>query len=324
MQVLIAEDDPVSCRLLESYLTKWAYMAIVTHDGEEAWEVLQREDPRLAILDWVMPRMDGPQVCRRLRSSTNPHYVYVILLTAKSQKEDLIAGLEAGADEYLIKPNDRNELRARLRAGARIIELQQQLLSAQEALRVQATHDSPTGAFNRAAIFEILQRELARCEREGGSMVLALVDIDHFKSINDKLGHQAGDAVLREVIQRLGATVRPYDSIGRYGGEEFLVVVRECDGSPLALAERLRQSIADQPFQTDAGAIRVTVSLGVATSDGQTLLDALIRLADEALYRAKNHGRNRVEVVESGILRSALCQPRVKLGTEQTFGVKEI
>jgi len=298
MRVLIAEDDPVSCRLLELSLAQWDYQTVVVTDGAEAWKVLQQEDcPRLAILDWMMPHMDGSQICRELRKRTEQHYVYVILLTSKAEKDDLVEGLEAGADDYLIKPFNRDELKARLRSGARIVELQQQLIDAREALREQATYDSLTGALNRGAILELLQRELARSNREGSSLCLAIADVDHFKSINDTHGHLVGDAVLREAIQRLRSKIRPYDSIGRYGGEEFLIVTSNGNATgALNMAERLRASIADKPFETKEGIITVTVSLGVAIRKGAITAETLIRFADSALYRAKHGGRNRVEV----------------------------
>jgi len=298
MRVLIAEDDPVSRRLLESFLAKWGYETEVVVDGAEAWKVLQKEDcPKLAILDWMMPSMDGSQICLELRKRIQKQYVYVILLTAKSQKGDVIEGLEAGADDYLVKPFDKHELKARLNSGVRIVELQEQLIGAREALRVQATHDSLTGALNRAAILEHLEREIARSQREGNSPCLAIVDVDHFKSFNDTHGHLVGDKVLREVIQRLRSKVRPYDAIGRYGGEEFLVVAPDANAAnAMKMADRLRASIADHPFEINERQLTVTVSLGVAVYEGNIGGEALIRRADAALYRAKNSGRNRVEL----------------------------
>jgi len=299
MRVLIAEDDPVSCLLLESFLTKWDYQAVLATDGAEAWKILQQEDaPNLAILDWMMPFMNGPQICRELRCRPSRQYAYIILLTGQAQKEDVIEGLEAGADDYLVKPFDKYELKARLRAGARIVKLQQKLLAAQETLREQATHDWLTGAFNRAAILDILQRELARRERENGLLCAIMVDIDHFKSINDTHGHLVGDAVLREVISRVGANIRAYDSIGRYGGEEFLIVAPDCNSITAAsLAERLRACIANDPFELGECLIPVTISLGVAICEERTTADSLLRQADDALYRAKHEGRNRVSVM---------------------------
>lgn len=301
MNVLIAEDDPVSRRVLEAFLAKWGYEVVVTIDGAEAWQQLQRPNaPKLAILDWMMPRMDGLEVCRQLRERGAEPYVYIILLTAKGQKQDIIEGLEAGADDFVAKPFDPHELRARLRAGLRIVELHEQLISTREQLRVEATHDSLTGLWNRAAILEILQRELARSQRAGTPVAVVLADLDHFKYINDTRGHLAGDAVLREVTRRMSTSIRIYDAIGRYGGEEFLIVT---PGVGLAgavnQAERLRAGVSREPVDTFDGAFSVTLSLGVAASSEAKEADELVRAADTALYRAKNAGRNRTEPAQA-------------------------
>ncbi len=300
MRILIAEDDPVSRRLLETFLVKWGYDVVVAGDGAQAWKVLQREDaPKLVVLDWMMPGMDGVQVCCEVRNRADRPYVYIILLTAKGHKEDIIEGIEAGADDYLTKPFDAHELRARLRAGRRILDLQEELVSAREALRVQATHDPLTGLWNRGAILDILRRELGRAQREGVPLGVVMADLDHFKRINDTHGHLAGDAVLQEATRRMRASVRPYDAIGRYGGEEFLIVVPACDAvSALHQAERLRASISGAPMKISQGLMPVTLSLGVAASGVAKDADAdlLLRAADAALYRAKNAGRNRVEL----------------------------
>jgi two-component system, cell cycle response regulator len=246
VKILLAEDDLVSRRLLEAFLKRYEYEVVVVGDGTQASRLLQEEQgPRLAILDWMMPGMDGPQVCREVRGLQDRPYVYLILLTAKDRKEDIIAGLEAGADDYLTKPFDAHELKARLNAGRRILNLQDQLITAREALRVQATHDSLTGLLNRGAILEVLGRELARSDRLGTSLGVIMADLDHFKHINDTHGHLAGDAVLREAARRMRLCLRSYDVIGRYGGEEFLIVLPDCDAlSTLSLAERLRECIA--------------------------------------------------------------------------------
>lgn len=293
MKILVAEDDPVSCRLLEVTLKKWGYDVVVAEDGDKAWEVLQREDaPRLAILDWVMPGLHGPQICRAVRSLGDQRYVYLLLLTAKSEKEDLVKGLEAGADDFLTKPFDAEELRARLRAGIRILDLQ-------ETLRVQATRDSLTGLWNRGATLDLLRRELNRGERQGTPVSVVMADIDHFKQINDMYGHLTGDVVLREVAHRLSSAVRGYDVTGRFGGEEFLIVFPGCAvASAAAQAERLRACINREPVDTPEGPIPVTLSLGVAASEPVTEVDPdlLLRAADTALYRAKSRGRNCVEL----------------------------
>jgi diguanylate cyclase (GGDEF)-like protein len=298
LRILIAEDDPVSRRLLEVTLRKWGYEVVSCPDGATAWQALQRPDsPALAILDWMMPGMDGLQVCREVRQRAAEPYVYILLLTARSQKTDIITGLEAGADDYLTKPFDANELRMRLRAGRRILDLQTELIFVREALREKATRDSLTRLWNRAAIYEILHRELDRASRTHIPLSIILIDIDYFKRINDTYGHLAGDAVLRETARCMQTVVRPYDGIGRYGGEEFLLVLPECDASgAVALAERMRTTIAEETIVLAEGMIRITVSLGVATSGMAQEPEALIGAADTALYRAKHAGRNRVEL----------------------------
>jgi diguanylate cyclase (GGDEF)-like protein len=252
----------------------------------------------------MMPGMSGVEVCRQVRRQPEEPYIYVILLTAKGQKQDIVEGLDAGADDYLTKPFDAHELRARLRAACRIVELQQQLISAREELRVQATRDALTGIWNRGGILEILNRELARAEREKTSVGVILADLDHFKEINDIYGHLAGDAVLREAVRKMRSAIRVYDTMGRYGGEEFLIVMAGCDtiGAP-KLAERIRAAVGNGPIEIFEGTFPVTVSLGVAVSEGALLAESIIRAADLALYRAKNGGRNRVEL-------AALTRPR--------------
>jgi two-component system, cell cycle response regulator len=296
MRVLAAEDNPVFQSMLRSMLTKWGYTAMIARDGLEAWNVLQGKDaPRLAILDWMMPGMDGVEVCRRVRGADREPYVYILLLTARSDSQDVIDGMEAGADDYLTKPFNAPELRVRLRAGCRILDLQEQLLHAREALRDQATHDCLTKLLSRAAIMDVLQNEIARAEREHYPLSLLMLDLDRFKNINDAYGHLNGDAVLREAARRLRTAGRRYDSVGRYGGEEFLVVLPGCNlADACSQAERLRETIAGAPFGSDARPLRVTMSVGVSCAHDHDA-DTLIREADEALYRAKSLGRNRVE-----------------------------
>jgi two-component system, cell cycle response regulator len=300
VKVLIAEDDVVSRRLLEAMLTRWGYDVAVTRDGVEAWEVLQSADPPpLAILDWMMPQMDGVEVCRKVRERGQEPYIYLLLLTTKGHKDNIIEGLDAGADDYLTKPFDPHELQVRLRTGKRIMTLQAELIDAREALRVQAMHDSLTGVWNRRAILDVLGGELARSRREGLSVAVALADLDQFKRINDTYGHLAGDAALCEAASRMHTLLRPYDAIGRYGGEEFLMVLPGCTSQDaFKLAERLRIGVSQEPVKISGGAIDVMCSLGVAASDAIASLDpiALIRAADSALYQAKAGGRNRVEV----------------------------
>jgi diguanylate cyclase (GGDEF)-like protein len=300
MQVLIAEDDVVSRRLLEAMLTRWGYEVAVTHNGLDAWEMLQGPTPPpMAILDWMMPGMDGVEVCRKVRQRGQEPYVYLLLLTTKGRKENLIEGLDAGADDYLTKPFDPNELQVRLRTGKRIIALQAELIEAREALRVQAMHDSLTGVWNRRAILEVFGNELSRAEREGFPVGIAIADLDHFKRINDTYGHMVGDTALCAAASRMRTLLRSYDAIGRYGGEEFLMVLPGCTSQDaFKLADRLRMGMSQEPVKAHGGSIDVTCSLGVASSDTVALIEppALIHAADTALYRAKAGGRNRVEL----------------------------
>jgi two-component system, cell cycle response regulator len=298
MQVLIADDDAVSRRLLAKKLSGWGYEVRSVRDGTEAWAALQGPDaPRLAILDWMMPGMTGPALCRELRQPQNEPYTYVLLLTARTDKEDLIAGMDSGADDYLTKPFDAQELKVRLRAGHRILDLQSELVAAREALREQATRDPLTCVWNRYAIFDTLGREVSRAAREGSSLAVIMVDLDHFKAINDTYGHPAGDVVLREAARRLQSCLRSYDFVGRYGGEEFLIVLPGSSGAnAVELAERLRWALRTEPVAAWNQNIHTTASFGVtATENGaRASVEELIRIADVALYRAKK-GRDRIE-----------------------------
>ncbi len=299
MKILVAEDDLVTRRILQAYLAKWGYESVIVADGREAWGLLQKDDaPRLAILDWMMPGLDGISICREVRKLDIQPYIYLILLTARGYKQDVIEGLEAGADEYLTKPFDPYELKARLRSGARIVELQDSLIQAREALREQAMHDPLTNLLNRRATLDFLLSEMSRAERKHTSLTVMMVDIDLFKSVNDKYGHLAGDDVLREVAMRLRVSARTYDLVGRFGGEEFLVVAPTCSAPDgLIQAERLREVVCGQPITLKDFSIRVSISVGIATTldSKRQDMEALLTAADRALYRAKAAGRNRVE-----------------------------
>jgi len=308
MKVLIADDDDVLRHILEASLTKWGYESVIARNGLEAWRILQEDDaPKLAILDWVMPGMDGPTVCREIRKLEDRPYIYVLLLTSKHRKEDVIAGLEAGADDYVSKPFDPHELKVRLRAGRRILDLQSELLAARESLRYQATHDGLTGLMNRSATLEALGNELERAARQGTPICLMLADFDHFKGINDTYGHSAGDAVLCEAARRMRTSVRTYDHVGRYGGEEFLFILPGCDTEDARnQAERLKTSITAQPIELPSLAISFSISIGTVVKYNPVLedLEALVQAADAALYEAKLRGRNRVVVSESSDFQS--------------------
>ena len=300
MKILIAEDEPVSRRLLQSSLERWGYNVVVAKDGTEATEILLAPDaPKMALLDWLMPGVDGIQLCRNIRRNKPEPYTYILLLTGRRAQGDVIRGLEAGADDYVRKPFDPAELKVRLRTGKRILFLQERLISSREALRDQATRDPLTGLWNRAAILDILGDELARSAREGGSLGLLIADLDCFKHINDTYGHPTGDEVLCGVARAMRDSVRRYDAVGRYGGEEFLIVLPGCDESnAVSHAERLRAAICRVTVETSLASVHPSMSVGVVVSNRQTSLDIgdLIQAADAALYRAKHAGRNRVEL----------------------------
>ncbi len=298
MTILLAEDSAVYRHLITGHLKEWGFDFVCANDGRAAWELLAKPDaPRLALLDWVLPGVDGVELCRRLRQRPETElYTYTILLTAKSEKQEMLEAMDAGADDFLAKPFDPPELKARLLVGKRIVELQQKLVSANGALHHAASHDFLTGLWNRAAIIGFLQREVSRAIREGLALGVILVDVDHFKKVNDELGHETGDYVLQEIAKRFSASLREYDGVGRYGGEEFLLVMPGCDlATTVRRANLIRELIAGTPIHTPLRTTTVTVSMGVTAAEGSTNSESLLRCADAALYRAKRNGRNRVE-----------------------------
>jgi two-component system, cell cycle response regulator len=303
LTVLIAEDDPIFRRLLQSWLQNWGYQVTTAENGAEAWEILrQSKTPDLLIFDWMMPGIDGLELCRRIREKQCERYPYVLLLTGKDEKQDIVNGLNAGADDYLTKPFDIDELRARLRAGKRILSLQHELIKAREALRFDATHDALTGLWSRGATLHLLGAEIQRGSRAHSSTGILMVDLDHFKSVNDTYGHLTGDEVLKEAAYRISQAVRSYDFVGRYGGEEFIAILNNCTLDELrTVAERIRSAVADVPITTRTAAVNATVSIGGVVSSDQAHDLEFLATADSALYEAKRTGRNRVVI--------GSCQP---------------
>ncbi len=293
MKILIAEDDMTSRLVLGATLKKMGHQVTAASSGREAWDALNQEHFPLLISDWMMPDMDGLELCRRIRAAQGARYTYIILLTALSGKGSYLEGLDAGADDFITKPFDEDTLVARLRVAQRILALH-------ETLRIQAMHDALTGLWNRAAIVENLTHELDRARRDARPLGVVLLDLDHFKSVNDTHGHGAGDAVLKEAAQRLKSSMRCYDKVGRYGGEEFLVVAPGCAQceNVLTLAERIRGSIAAEAVDIGEQMLAMSCSLGAAVSSTHVREDAaaIIERADAALYRAKEGGRNRTEL----------------------------
>jgi two-component system, cell cycle response regulator len=292
-RILIAEDGAVTRRLLQGLLEQWGYLVTAVSDGAVALRELERDDaPQLAIIDWMMPGMNGPEVVRRIRAAKVDSYVYIVLLTAKTEKADLLFGLDSGADDFLSKPFDAQELRARLRVGERIIDLQSRLASALSAWEFRAGHDALTGLYNRSMILDLLEREKARCLREQRPLGILLADIDHFKAINDTYGHATGDEVLTAVAGRMQSSLRSYDFLGRYGGEEFLMVAPGCGPVEAPeVAERLRVAVAT-PICLGRLSLNVTISIGCTIAVAHENTSDSLKRADLTLYEAKNAGRN--------------------------------
>jgi two-component system, cell cycle response regulator len=294
MVVLIAEDDHTSRVLLEKAVIQWGFEAVSVKNGNEALKKLEEPDsPKLALLDWMMPGMDGVEVCRKVKATEAKVPPYLILVTARDQKSDIVTGLNAGADDYVTKPFNNSELQARLEVGKRMVELQIKLYETMQRLEELALTDTLTGMPNRRAILDILEKEMSRSKRTNRALLIALIDVDHFKEVNDHWGHLAGDLVLKECVQRIRSHLRRYDSVGRLGGDEFLVVIpeTEVDSTPEIL-QRLCRIVAETPVCICDADVTVTISQGVAKWTDNIALDDLLKRADEALYLAKKQGRN--------------------------------
>ena len=308
MRILLVEDSAVERQQIGCYLKEWNLDFATIENDADAWNCLQSSDaPNLVLLDWLLPGLDGVELCRRIRTlGANGTYIYTVMLTAKDKKQDLLTAMAAGADDYVAKPVDPSELRARLLVGKRIIDLHQ-------SLRFAATHDFLTELLNRAEILASLKRELSRGKRENKPVALILADLDHFKQINDSLGHAAGDGVLKEVAKRLQSDLRTYDLVGRYGGEEFLIVLPNCS---LVVAGRradeIRCLVCKDAIVTTFATAPVTISMGVTVCDWtqDLTIEDLLQQADEALYGAKRTAGTAFRAV------STRCQPSPEQGPE--------
>jgi len=305
LKILIAEDDAVSRTILRRAVEKLGHECLAAPDGEEAWN-LYKEHPDLDVIisDWMMPGVDGLELCRRVRGHKQDGYTYFIFLTALGDRDHLLQGLEAGADDYLSKPLDRDELGMRLTSAMRVTELHRRLAfqngeleKLNRMLFEQSRQDPLTSLGNRLRLTEDLQTLQSRAERYGHNYAVALCDVDYFKAYNDRHGHLTGDDVLRRVAATLSSGLRAGDSAYRYGGEEFLMVLPEQGTeAALATADRLRRAVESLGIPHAGGTPLgvVTISGGVATSAGVKDADALLKAADTALYAAKKSGRNRV------------------------------
>lgn len=304
LKLLLAEDEPLQQKVLERVLGLAGYEVHTARHGDEAFARLLTESFQILVTDWDMPGMDGATLCRRLRASLLPGYLYILMLTGHSATEDLVAALEAGADDYIRKPPEIAELLARVNAGRRIVELERSLSAAHETIRQLSITDPLLATFNRRYLDEKLPHEIARALRYGRPLSLVMTDIDHFKAVNDEHGHVTGDEVLRAFAERLQASLRQsIDWVARYGGEEFVLVLPESSLEAAAcVAEKIRRECAEGPLRDTL--CRVTASFGVATlsvigEKDRGSADALLRAADAALYRSKRGGRNRVSLAKT-------------------------
>ena len=298
-KILIAEDDLITAKILQKHLVSWGFDVFMEKNGEDAWNTLEKEHIQIALLDWMMPGMNGPQLCRKIRKLRSDPYTYIILVTARATTTDVVEGLNAGADDYLTKPIEPAEMKARLMTGTRIIELENKNKRLQKKLEKLAQEDSLTGFFNKRNIQERLEEELSRGRRENRPVGTVLLDIDKFKQINDTHGHTVGDQAILEIASRLRQNIRIYDRIGRFGGDEILVLLWNAGIIQLRIvADRLCKAVSENPILTDSGPLVVSVSVGGASSENDLSLSGedLIKRSDEALYQAKHLGRNRAEI----------------------------
>jgi two-component system cell cycle response regulator len=302
-KVLVADDSPVYRKLVEQALAGDSCSVLFANSGRQAIEIFERDHPDLVITDWVMPDLTGIELCQRIRADAQSSYTYIILLTSNTEKANVVKGLSAGADDYLTKPFDRDELLARVHVGRRLIDLHRQIEAKNRLLEELALSDPLTGLPNRRAIESWAARQLSGAARHGFPLWVVLVDLDHFKSVNDTHGHDAGDAVLKKFGDLLRANTRLSDIAGRIGGEEFLLVLTHADEKNVVVVlDRIRKQLASEPLDWRGSTIPVTASFGVAGFSGKRApeFSQLVSQADSALYRAKDAGRNRIELVPAG------------------------
>jgi two-component system cell cycle response regulator len=301
--ILLAEDDPISRRLFQKFLDKEGFTVTAVEDGRQALELFRQEFFPIVMTDWEMPEVEGPELCRAIREENPDRYVYIVMLTSKGSKDDIISGLSAGADDYLTKPAHHAELIARIKTGIRILALEKSLKDAVDEIHLMSITDPLTGIYNRGYINNRLPQEISRSTRYGHNLALVLCDIDHFKKVNDTHGHLSGDIVLKSFAQSLASSIRKeVDWVGRYGGEEFLIVLPETDlDGAVVLAERIRETVHAKAIKISGQEIHITASFGVTGFSPTTWKhaatpEAMLQEADNRLYQAKDEGRDRVIV----------------------------
>ncbi|GAA0858404.1 diguanylate cyclase [Aliiglaciecola litoralis] len=290
MKVIVAEDDPVTQLLISETLKRWDYHVLVAKNGLEVLALLaEHGDVQLFLLDWQMPELDGIELCKKLKTSRGTSCCYIIMLTSKKATENIVQALDSGADDFISKPFSPEELKVRLKVGCRIIETENSLLH-------QAHHDGLTNTLNHRAIVDVLSQLWSRSVRDKSSLAVLMLDIDYFKRINDSYGHQVGDYALKHFCKLVKQELRPYDSLGRYGGEEFAVCLPSTEADEaMIVAQRIRTCVESHPVEYDGLNFTMTVSIGVSVfSENQQSYKELLLDADRAVYDAKSKGRNAV------------------------------
>ena len=295
--ILVVEDDKDSRELLKTYLMKWNYRVYEAYNAQNAFEILKKKRIHIALIDWILPGISGIEICNKLRENHKDSYLYIIIITGKKTKDDVVEALSNGADDYIMKPFNFEELKLRIEAGIRIVNFQENLKSCYEELYKQTIEDSLTGLLNRKTILEKLQIELERHKRLDSELSIIMCDIDYFKKINDTYGHLAGDYILKKVGEIFRNNLRRYDFAGRYGGEEFLVILPHTNiFTAKKVAERIKLEVEKKIFNYGSNKIKITISFGICSSKYVKSLEDIIFKADKALYYAKSKGRNRIEV----------------------------
>jgi diguanylate cyclase (GGDEF)-like protein len=303
-KVLVADDSRIYRKLVANSLSDKSYALLFAESGREALALFSEHQPSIVITDWMMPDLSGIELCEHIRKQSRQPYTYVIILTGNTEKDQLVTGLAAGADDYLTKPFHRGELLARVGVGRRIIELHRQLEAKNRLLEELALTDPLTGLPNRRAIDDWATRQLSGAERYGFSFLVVLSDLDHFKAVNDTYGHDAGDSVLKKFSEILKTNSRRSDICGRIGGEEFLLILTHTtQENARVVIERIRRALEATKFDFKGGSLTVTASFGLAGFEGTQPADfnQLVIQADAALYAAKRTGRNRIEIAATPI-----------------------
>lgn len=314
MQILIAEDDETSRMILTAILKKKGYEVLVAKNGQEAIDLYETmEKPALLILDWMMPQYTGVELVEKFKKCKDTEVPYILLLTGRDKDRDLSYALNKGADDFIKKPYNPDEFWARLNVGRRTLDTQKALIKTQQELLYISEHDPMTGVLNRKAILDILKKEVQRLERTSTAFSVGMFDLDYFKKVNDTLGHAAGDEVICAFTRIVTENLREYDTFGRMGGEEFLLISPEADGNGVnGVFERIRKAVELFELNYEGHTHKFTVSVGALRAQPCISDKVLLESVDQALYKAKDAGRNNVCFVDKKTLDS-LSVPKLKL-----------